>query len=128
MALIELRITRQGDNKTFAAFFQRFELLLAKAGMVDMDYRTKINYLDGIMNNKIKAAIITLEVFDNYIQYVKKLQMVGARMEMNHGSEGYGSRFKKVITLVVIMGIGNIMDWELTLVIRVARSRTGRTT
>jgi len=41
--------------------------------MVDADYRTKINYLDGTMNDKMKAAIITLEVFDDYIQYVKKL-------------------------------------------------------
>jgi len=41
--------------------------------MVDIDYCTKINYFNGAMNNKIKAAIITLEVFDDYIQYVKKL-------------------------------------------------------
>jgi hypothetical protein len=95
--------------------------------MVDADYRTKINYLDGAMNDKIKAAIITLEVFNNYVQYIKKLQMVGARMEMNYSSESYGSRFEKAITLVVTMGISDIMDWEPTLVARVARSQTGRT-
>ena len=41
--------------------------------MVDTDYHTKINYLDGAMNDKIKATIVTLEVFKDYVQYIKKL-------------------------------------------------------
>jgi len=95
--------------------------------MVDADYRTKINYLNGAMNDKIKAAIITLEVFKDYVQYVKKLQMVGARMEMNRGSEDHGNGFEKATTPVVTIGISNIMDWEPTPVTRVARSQTGHT-
>ena len=64
-ALEALRALAQGQNESFATFLPRFERLLAQAGMVLADDKTKMNYLRGTLhermhNERMHNAMITL--------------------------------------------------------------------
>ena len=74
-ALERLRRIRQGDNKSFAAFFPRFEReLMESDGAAWPDY-FKILYLERALNAKIIGYLIIINPdHQNYPDFIRVIQ------------------------------------------------------
>ena len=79
-ALQELRGMEQGDRETFAAFFPKFERTMAEAQMSTESDRSKINYLEGALNQDMRLAMVG-KVRTTYLEFAAELQLVGSQLE-----------------------------------------------
>ena len=80
-ALAKLRVLQQGDNEPFATFFPKFERLMAESMTTVADDTTKLNYLEGALNYKIKEAMINAPVSTSYLEFTQLLHIVGSRLD-----------------------------------------------
>lgn len=81
-ALKALREIRQGDDETFAAFYPRFEAELNDAGSELWTEDTKINYLQGALNESLKSRLVLLDDTDVYIDFARQCEKISSKMEL----------------------------------------------
>jgi hypothetical protein len=81
-ALKALREIRQGDNETFAAFYPRFEAELNDAGSELWTEDTKINYLQGALNEALKSRLVMFDDTNVYIDFARQCEKISSKMEL----------------------------------------------
>jgi len=59
-AINRLRAIRQGEKESFSTFLLRFEKELANSRLRDTGDTVVISYLEGALNDKMNAALITI--------------------------------------------------------------------
>ncbi|KAJ6436050.1 hypothetical protein O9K51_11425 [Purpureocillium lavendulum] len=81
-ALKALREIRQGDDETFAAFYPRFEAELNDAGSELWPEDTKINYLQGALNEALKSRLVMVDDTDMYFDFARQCEKISSKMEL----------------------------------------------
>ena len=57
---------RQGEKESFSTFLPRFEKELADSRLRDAGDAVAISYLEGALNDKMSAALVTMLVAEQY--------------------------------------------------------------
>jgi hypothetical protein len=81
-ALKAIREIRQGEYETFAAFYPKFEAEMNDAGAEMWPEETKIDYLQGAINESLKSRLVSMDHVNTYLEFAQQCERISSRMEL----------------------------------------------
>jgi hypothetical protein len=77
----KLRTMRQGEFQNFATFFPKFEQTLSEAGGASWPPDAKLALLEGTLNERLRMALVSVDLPKDYNPWVNKVYEVSGRLE-----------------------------------------------
>ena len=76
----KLRKLKQGSNQYFVSFYPQFDQVLAECGGVNWVPAAKLLLLEGVLNDKLSAALVPVTMLSQYDEWVKAVMNVASRL------------------------------------------------
>ena len=120
-AIDRLRDLKQRENESFATFLPKFEKELADSGGGNWHDTVQVNYLEGALNKRLKAALVYLPNPPTlYSDFVRILQQMGSKMDgLDASTRRYGTArdsawqgSRKTTITAATENSPDQMDWE----------------
>jgi zinc knuckle protein len=90
-ATASLRALHQPDEQAFASFLPKFERIMSEAGGEVWPDETKIAFLEGALNNRLKNSLVTISLPSEYFGWIERVQEVAWKVEKAGTQRNYNN-------------------------------------